>query len=899
MKILGRTSLFFSGFLILLSFVAVLATFFFVNLESMLRLSWWIGKLHPMLIHFPIAFVIAAALIETYNILRGRKVSTYSYYFLLLSFFCLLPAIASGGLNYLFLDVSPLLNRTLNFHVWSGLLVFTLVTLSLLLFKNARTRDTFPLQRYYRLTVIAAGVFIGLSAHYGGILVHGSDYWREPLVSAIPRTKPLINLISTQHLEFSSDPLEDEILTELATVNYESHIQPIIERSCLRCHQEGRSRGELDLGSRDGFLEGGSRGPIVVKGKSKESLLYRVIAGKDPEIYMPEKGTALRSQEIQLIQQWIDDGLKWYSDEKQSEYEDELTPDKSNYQFANLVYNQLPLLNGDIFWSPATLPGSSSIDKFGDEIAAVFGRPPAVTCQDGVTIGINVQGRKIEIIREDDVWKFKKEGDDLVFDRISRCDEPVLAAGITPCSINSTLVRLKEKEDSPIIWYVLCRKSWLREPLRLYNQGEEYSGFPYWHEENPLIKNVGVIGYNQHTGETVFLDTNKDELLIRSDIDRAPPGGKGYFDKAGRKEATEIWDKDFSENCLKCHDNRTPWKITPHLRNQYKYGEKMENSILPDYRPDQAQPYRPIGTQFTNNYARWINNLRTIDFPACTSCHTLSTGETKTFVKDAIAGRYEGAPPDSWFFNNGAFLTEWAKQNIHPWMLAENEKGVAGALSLREREDLIFCLENPGDRNDPSNPCNPAQAFTRCVPPDTPYDNLMPQISKYEAIDDSSPQFLEHTLTEVKDSDSFDQVLTINWEYRNSFGQVLTRDDVRFYLAVREIPLLAAPSIPSPDDYPSFNDARAEAAELLGNKAAMDKLGNVIIRNISHHGHNAFSDPEPLALDKKRLYSVALPVRFGHRYTFRLLAKRFCFDISGNVFSEKDDEHANIYFVDM
>ena len=60
----------------------------------------------------------------------------------------------------------------------------------------------------------------------------------------------------------------------------------VLEQRCLGCHTGKYKKSGLDLSTRDLAIRGGDRGPAIVPGKSKESLLMRV-ASHAAEPHMP------------------------------------------------------------------------------------------------------------------------------------------------------------------------------------------------------------------------------------------------------------------------------------------------------------------------------------------------------------------------------------------------------------------------------------------------------------------------------------------------------------------------------------------------------------------------------------------------------------------------------------
>ncbi len=66
----------------------------------------------------------------------------------------------------------------------------------------------------------------------------------------------------------------------------------------------------LDLRTREGMIAGGSRGPALVPGKSKESLIYKAISHQGG-LAMPPGNKTLTSRQIETIASWIDSGAPY------------------------------------------------------------------------------------------------------------------------------------------------------------------------------------------------------------------------------------------------------------------------------------------------------------------------------------------------------------------------------------------------------------------------------------------------------------------------------------------------------------------------------------------------------------------------------------------------------------
>jgi mono/diheme cytochrome c family protein len=88
--------------------------------------------------------------------------------------------------------------------------------------------------------------------------------------------------------------------------------QSILSAKCVSCHGSARM-SNLDMRDRVSLLKGGKRGPAVLPGNARESLLYQAIE-RSGELKMPPGNTGLSRAELTAIRQWIDAGAAW--DEK-------------------------------------------------------------------------------------------------------------------------------------------------------------------------------------------------------------------------------------------------------------------------------------------------------------------------------------------------------------------------------------------------------------------------------------------------------------------------------------------------------------------------------------------------------------------------------------------------------
>jgi len=83
----------------------------------------------------------------------------------------------------------------------------------------------------------------------------------------------------------------------------------ILERHCLSCHGAAKMAG-LDLRSREAAIAGGTRGPALRPGDSKQSLLFQAVL-RESSLQMPPGKKGLAAEEIEVLRAWIDSGAEW------------------------------------------------------------------------------------------------------------------------------------------------------------------------------------------------------------------------------------------------------------------------------------------------------------------------------------------------------------------------------------------------------------------------------------------------------------------------------------------------------------------------------------------------------------------------------------------------------------
>ncbi len=91
---------------------------------------------------------------------------------------------------------------------------------------------------------------------------------------------------------------------------FRNQVRGVLSEHCVKCHGGEKTKGGLDLTTREGLLRGGAEGPAVTLYDAKGSRLYQLITHtKDP--HMPSKGERLPDATLAMLARWINDGAPY------------------------------------------------------------------------------------------------------------------------------------------------------------------------------------------------------------------------------------------------------------------------------------------------------------------------------------------------------------------------------------------------------------------------------------------------------------------------------------------------------------------------------------------------------------------------------------------------------------
>jgi uncharacterized membrane protein len=289
----------------------------------------FVGRLHPMLVHFPIALLLLALLLECWGVRkRGPTPSAAALPCLV---FGGLGAFAAGLTGWLLHEHDPPgrgVADLLEWHEWLGVAIALIAPVAAILAWSGRKGGRPRSVETARFMLCLLAVLIPINGHLGGKMVHGREYITGPLWDALgwsPPSAPALappedpELVSDD-LAKMADPeavelpvvVTDELLpleSGAGGIDFARDVAPIFAARCLECHDAAKTKGDLRL---DLPLDEGGDPHVIVPGDPDGSELIELVSlpADDLDI-MPAKGDPLTAEQIETLRQWIAEGAVW------------------------------------------------------------------------------------------------------------------------------------------------------------------------------------------------------------------------------------------------------------------------------------------------------------------------------------------------------------------------------------------------------------------------------------------------------------------------------------------------------------------------------------------------------------------------------------------------------------
>jgi uncharacterized membrane protein/YHS domain-containing protein len=137
-----------------------------------------LGKLHPLVVHFPIALILAAFLAEALFVATKRETFDHCTRFILpLGAAGAVVAASVGWIDALYVNYPGELETVLFRHRWLGVSTAVTALTAAILYETAKRTNDRSSRIGYRVALTLATLLVGLTGHLGASLIYGTDYF--------------------------------------------------------------------------------------------------------------------------------------------------------------------------------------------------------------------------------------------------------------------------------------------------------------------------------------------------------------------------------------------------------------------------------------------------------------------------------------------------------------------------------------------------------------------------------------------------------------------------------------------------------------------------------------------------------------------------------------------------
>jgi mono/diheme cytochrome c family protein len=249
-----------------------------------------LGKLHLVVLHFPVALLIVAAAVELLHARRGTgERSPVAYSVLAIGAASGVLAAICGWTLANYEDVSRAMETDLLWHRWVGIASVVVALIALWLGRASSLAG-------YRVALLASAILVGGASHIGGELVHGEGF--------------LFGGDEEQHEPPMVQPVVDEAPAE--TVDFATQVRPILASRCFSCHGPKKQKAKLRFDRLETVYVGLRAEWVIQPGNAAGSEFVRLIElPAENDDVMPAKGDPLTAEQIATLRTWIDEGARW------------------------------------------------------------------------------------------------------------------------------------------------------------------------------------------------------------------------------------------------------------------------------------------------------------------------------------------------------------------------------------------------------------------------------------------------------------------------------------------------------------------------------------------------------------------------------------------------------------
>ena len=242
-----------------------------------------VGRMHPMLLHFPIVILLLALLLEFFSF-RAKYTSERFYQLFADSLLLIgtLTAAITAIMGILLSKEEGYQSAAIEWHKMGG--VSIVFVCSFIYY----SRDASWFRSWVvKVSSVVAVVCVITAAHLGSVLTHGENFLLAPM-----------------------NPEEETAVPFQQAMVFKDAIRPVLAQRCISCHNEKKVKGNLILTDSAHIMRGGKSGSLFdVDHPELSLLLKRLHLPMEEKKHMPPAGKPqLTDEELTLLYYWIKSG---------------------------------------------------------------------------------------------------------------------------------------------------------------------------------------------------------------------------------------------------------------------------------------------------------------------------------------------------------------------------------------------------------------------------------------------------------------------------------------------------------------------------------------------------------------------------------------------------------------
>lgn len=256
----------------------------------------FLGRFHPAVLHLPIG-IFSLILIQEILGMFSRRKERRSILPMFVGAASAVVAVLAGFLLYHGGGYEG--SELAEDHLWGGLGFAVAAVLTMIV--KAWSLAPAASQALYRVLLFSSVGVMTYASHDGASLTHGSDYLTQYAPDPIRKVLGLEPKPKKEEIEVK--PLEQQVV-------YADIVQPILNKRCVECHKEGKSKGKLRMDTFEMLVKGGKEGSAIEPGSAEDSnIVYRIELPEDDEEHMPPEGKKdIEEHELVVLKWWLDEG---------------------------------------------------------------------------------------------------------------------------------------------------------------------------------------------------------------------------------------------------------------------------------------------------------------------------------------------------------------------------------------------------------------------------------------------------------------------------------------------------------------------------------------------------------------------------------------------------------------